>query len=182
MATPLFRFIPPLSSKKFCTHWSDSMILKGHTRGVGGYQLWGRLCYIKTSLRQLCKTYIFDFYVKRFMKTPKKNIHFTINISIYMTHRHFKVLWRFILHILWRFIFSLENSCYAYMTLQMHKILKTLGNEKEQKQIKFYKKCWASWFSSRFSELILLKSKVTAPVFLTQIISHWQKNADTKIL
>ena len=37
---------------------------------------------------------------KWFMKTSKKNIHFTTNISIYTGYRHFKVLWGFILHIL----------------------------------------------------------------------------------
>ena len=41
----------------------------------------------------------------------KKNFHFTTNISIYMGHRHFEVLWSFILYILWRFLFlSLKNS------------------------------------------------------------------------
>ena len=35
---------------------------------------------------------------------------------------------------------SLRNSHYAYIPAHMHKTLPTLGNEKEQQQIKFYEK------------------------------------------
>ena len=35
---------------------------------------------------------------------------------------------------------SLKNSHYAYIPLHMHKALKTLGNEKDQQKIKYYKK------------------------------------------
>ena len=35
---------------------------------------------------------------------------------------------------------SLKNSHYAYISWYMHKTLPTLGNEKEQQQIKFYEK------------------------------------------
>ena len=42
-------------------------------------------------------TYIFDFYVKWFLKMLKKSICFTTKISIYTGHRHFEVLWSFIL-------------------------------------------------------------------------------------
>ena len=69
---------------------------------------------------------------KWFMKTFKKTFHFATNISIYMGHRHFKVLWSFTLYILKRFVMSLKNSHYAYIPLYMHKSLPTLGNEKEQ--------------------------------------------------
>ena len=62
----------------------------------------------------------------------KKNIHFTTNISIYTGHRHFEVLWSFILYILRRFALSLKNSHYAYIPPHMHKTLLTLGNVKEQ--------------------------------------------------
>ena len=65
-------------------------------------------------------------------KCWKKNIHFTTNVSIYTCHRHFEVLWSFILYILWRFLLSLRNSPYAYIPLYMHKTLPTLGIEKEQ--------------------------------------------------
>ena len=58
-----------------------------------------------------------------------------------MDHRHFlKVLWSFILYILQRFVFSLKHSHYAYIPPYMHKTLPTLGKEKKQKQIEFYKK------------------------------------------
>ena len=35
---------------------------------------------------------------------------------------------------------SLKNSFYAYISPDMNKTLPTLGNEKEQQQIKFYEK------------------------------------------
>ena len=57
-----------------------------------------------------------------------------------MGHTHFEVLWSFILYILQRFVLSLIQSDYAYIPPYMHKTLPTLGNEKEQKQIKFYEK------------------------------------------
>ena len=74
------------------------------------------------------------------MKTSKKPIHFITYVSIRAGCRHFKVWWGFILHILYRFILSLKNIHFAYIPLYMHKTLRTLGNEKEQQQIKFYKK------------------------------------------
>ena len=43
--------------------------------------------------------------------------------------------------------FVFKNSHYAYIPPYMHKTLPTLGNEKEQSQIKFYKNPRASWFS-----------------------------------
>ena len=49
------------------------------------------------------------------MKMSKKNIHFTTNISISTGYRHFEVI------------------C-------IHKTLLTLGNEKEQQEVKFYEK------------------------------------------
>ena len=73
-------------------------------------------------------------------KCQKKPTHFTTYISICTGHRHFNVLWSFILYILQRFVLSLKNSHYAYIPLYMHKTLPTLGNGKEQQQIKFYKK------------------------------------------
>ena len=41
------------------------------------------------------------------------------------------------LYILQRFVLSLKNSHYPYIPLYMNKTLPTLGNEKEQQQIKF---------------------------------------------
>ena len=60
-----------------------------------------------------------------------------------MGHRHFEILWSFILYILERFVLSLKNTHYAYILPHMYKALtkhKALGNEKEQQQIKFYEK------------------------------------------
>ena len=62
----------------------------------------------------------------------KKNIHFTTNISIYTGHRHFEVLWSFILYISQTFILSLENSHYPYIPPYMHKTLPPLETEKEK--------------------------------------------------
>ena len=44
---------------------------------------------------------------------------------------------------------SLKNSHYAYIPRHMHKALKTLGNEKEQQQIKFYEKSSGELIFSR---------------------------------
>ena len=62
----------------------------------------------------------------------KRNIHCTTNISIYTGHRHFEVLWRFILYIFLTVCFVFKNSHLAYIPPYMHKTLPTLGNEKEQ--------------------------------------------------
>ena len=51
----------------------------------------------------------------------EKNIHFTTNISISTGYRHFKVIY-------------------------MHQTLPTLGNEKEQQEIKFHENHWTSLF------------------------------------
>ena len=66
---------------------------------------------------------------ENFQKTP---IHFPIDISKYMGHKHVEVLWSFILYILWRSVLSLKKSHYAYNLLYMHKTFPTLGNKKEQ--------------------------------------------------
>ena len=44
------------------------------------------------------------------------------------------------MYIFERFVLSLKNSHYAYIPLYMDKTLPTLGNEKEQQQIKFCEK------------------------------------------
>ena len=66
-----------------------------------------------------------------------------------MGHTHFEVLWSFILYILQRFVLSLIQSDYPYIPPYMHKTLPTLGNEKEQKQIKFYEKSLAKLIFSQ---------------------------------
>ena len=83
-------------------------------------------------------------FKKWFMKTLKqKNIHFITDISLYIRSQTF---WSFL-----KFYFvHIVKVCfvyYAYIPLYMNKTLLTLGNEKEQQQIKIYKNCWISWFS-----------------------------------
>ena len=71
-------------------------------------------------------------FQKIIYKNVKKKKRITTNISIYMGHRHFEVLWSFILYILYiKYIFK-KNSHYAYFPPYMHKSLLTLGNEKKQ--------------------------------------------------
>ena len=77
-----------------------------------------------------------DFRKVIYENVEKKPIHFTTNIG----HRHFEVLWSFILFILWRFVLSFKSRHYAYIPPPMHKSLPTLGNKKEQQRIKFYEK------------------------------------------
>ena len=73
-----------------------------------------------------------EFLESDLWKCPKKLIHFTTDISMYLGHRRFEVLWTFILHILQRFVLSLKNSHYAYIPPYMPKSLPTLENEKGQ--------------------------------------------------
>ena len=47
------------------------------------------------------------------------------------------------------FVLSLKNSHYAYIPPYMHKTLPTLGNVKEQLQIKFYEKSLGELIFSR---------------------------------
>ena len=65
------------------------------------------------------------------MKMLRKKINLTTNISMYMGHRHF-VKFCFV-HIV-KISFVFKNSHYAYIPPYMHKILPTLGNEKEKHQ------------------------------------------------
>ena len=75
---------------------------------------------------------------KKFEK-KKQSFHHK-HIYIYTGHRHFEVLWSYILNIVQRFALSLKNSHYAYISPYMHKTTPTLRNEKEQQQIIFYEK------------------------------------------
>ena len=77
---------------------------------------------------------------------------------------------------------SLKNSHYAYIPPYMHKILPTLGNEKEQHKLNFTKNSQTSWFSrltlSKCSiSLARLgkKSKVTPLKMHTDGVMHTQK-------
>ena len=98
-----------------------------------------------------------DFQEVIYENVRKNNIHFTTNIYIYiyiyiyMGHRHFKVLWSFIFHILLRFVLSLKSSNYAFIPPYMHKTLPTLGNEKEQ--LNFTKNHRVSWFSCKWLKI-----------------------------
>ena len=103
----------------------------------------GKLCYIETTLQQLCILTFLIFTLSDLWTYKKKYSFHNKHIYIYMGHRHFEILWSFILYILERFVLSLKNTHYAYIPPHMHKALtkhKTLGNEKEQQQIKFYEK------------------------------------------
>ena len=85
-----------------------------------------------TDLLLLYREHFYEFSESNLWKRPKKSFHFTTIISIYTGHKHFEVLWSFILYILQRFALSLRNSSYGYIPLYMHNLLPTLGNEKEK--------------------------------------------------
>ena len=51
-------------------------------------------------------------------------------------------------------LLSLRNSHYAYVPPYMHKTLPTLGNEKEQYQIKFYEKLLGKFIFLRVTKKI----------------------------
>ena len=90
------------------------------------------------------------------MKTSKKKTFisqktYLYRPSIYTDHRHF---WSFyFVHIVK--VLSLKNSHHAYIYIYiyippyMHKALPTLGNKKEQLQIKFYEKSLSDLMFSR---------------------------------
>ena len=80
------------------------------------------------------------FYGEHFYGFSKSDLWKRRNkkkLSFY--NKHFEVLWSLVLYILWRFVLPLKNSYYDYIPY-MNKTLPTLGNEKEQQQIKLYEK------------------------------------------
>ena len=78
-------------------------------------------------LQQLFITYIFDFKVKCFMKTSEKKHPF---------HNKHLYIWA-------------TDILKFYIPPCMHKTIPTLGNEKEQQQIKFYEKLSGELIFSR---------------------------------
>ena len=126
--------------------------------------------------------HFYGFSEGNLWKRRKKTIHFTTYISICKGNRHSKVLWSIVLYILYRFVLSLKNSHYAYIPPYMHKILPTLGNEKEQHKLNFTKNSQTSWFSRlTFSKCSFSlarlgkKSKVTPLKMHTDGVMHTQK-------
>ena len=88
---------------------------------------------------------IYCYFTERTLESDlckrRKRKHLFDNKYIHMySHRHFEVLWIFILYVLSRFVLSLKDSYYAYIPPYMNNTFPILGNEKEQQQIKFYKK------------------------------------------
>ena len=79
---------------------------------------------------------------KWFMKTSttKKNKFISQQTFLYIWVTDILKFYEDLFCTLKRFVLSLKNSHYAYIPPYMHKTLSTLGNEKEQKQIKFYGK------------------------------------------
>ena len=98
--------------------------------------------------------HFYGFLESDLWKRWKKNIHFTADISLYTGHRHFEVLWSFILYISQRFVLSLKIGRNAYILPYIHKTLPTLRNEKEQQQIKFYKKLLRKLIFSRATKYL----------------------------
>ena len=78
-------------------------------------------------------------FSKRDLWKRRKYKHSFHKKHIYI-YGHRQVLWNFILYILSTFVLSLKDSYYAQIPPYMNKALPTLGNEKEQQQIKFYEK------------------------------------------
>ena len=64
------------------------------------------------------------------MKTSKKPIHFTTDISIFMGHKHFEVYEVLFCTYCIGLVFKKQSLC--LYSPYIHKTLLTLGNEKEQ--------------------------------------------------
>ena len=76
-------------------------------------------------------------------RKKEKHIHFTTNISIYTGNRYFWFMIFMIYDFYDKFFFFFCTYCkdhYAYILLYMLKTLLKLTNQKEQCQIKFYKR------------------------------------------
>ena len=68
-----------------------------------------------------------------------------ISQQIYGSQTFWSFMKFYFVHII-HYVHILKNSYYAYILPYMHESLLTLGNEKEQQQIKFYEKL-LRWFS-----------------------------------
>ena len=78
-----------------------------------------------------------DFWKTIYENFEKKTLH-NKHIYIYGSHTFCSFVRFCFLHMV-KVHFVFKNSHYAYIPPYMHKTLPTLGNEKEQYQIKFYK-------------------------------------------
>ena len=77
--------------------------------------------------------HFYGFSESDLWKLQKDHSFHNKHIDIYrLGHRHFEVLWSFILYILWRFALSLKSDHYAYIPLYMNKTHPTSGDEKGQ--------------------------------------------------
>ena len=102
----------------------------------------------KTDLLLFYREHFLGFSEHDLWKLRKKPIHFTtdISVNIYGLQIFSSFMQFYFVHIV-KVCFVFKNSRYAYIPPYMHKTLPTLGNEKEQSQIKFYKNPRANWFS-----------------------------------
>ena len=105
----------------------------------------------------LQRTFLWIFG-KWLMKTSKKNPFISQHAYLYVWVTDilkfsevvcYEAFWSFILQM---FALFLESSHYAYSPLYMHKTLPILRNEKEQQQIKFYKKLLGEVISSQVTK------------------------------
>ena len=85
------------------------------------------------------REHFYGFLKSDLWKRPNKKKHFITSKCIYMVTDILKFD-EVLFCTLSRFVLSLKNSYYAYIPPYMNKRLSTLGNEKEQQQIKFYEK------------------------------------------
>ena len=96
-----------------------------------------------TDLFLFYREHFYGFLESDLWKCWKKTFHNKyIYIYIY-GHRQFEVWWSFILYKLQRFVLSFKTVLSfnnSFIPTYMNKKLLTLGNEKEQQQIKFYEK------------------------------------------
>ena len=77
-----------------------------------------------------------DFQKVIYENVEKKPIQFTTNIQVRDILSFMNFYFVHIVH----YVHILKNSYYAYIPPYMHKLLLTLGDKKEQQQIKFYEK------------------------------------------
>ena len=87
---------------------------------------------------------------------------------------------------------SLKNNCYTYIPLYMHTTLPTLGNEKEQQQIKLYEKTsgeltfsWSTktWHSSQLLAILQYLQYQASQLFIqrSRLFQQQQKAIERSI-
>ena len=123
---------------------------------------WISCTFVKTFSSQIDVTYvskiqqIYCYFTEStsmgFWRVTSENVekkHFITNIYIYIQSQTICSFMKFYFVHIVKVCFVLKNSYYSYIPMYINKTLLTLGNKKEQQQIKFYEKLSGKLIFSR---------------------------------